>query len=57
LSVWRPDEDRAGCEVARCERCGAGAAIHLGTAQESVSDELLARCSVTGSGFLRGVPR
>lgn len=55
LSIWRPEEDRSGCEAARCERCGAGASIHLGTAQESVSGELLTSCPSTTTGFLRGV--
>lgn len=44
LSVWRPDPQRAGVEQAACEKCGAGASLHLATAQENISDELLTAC-------------
>lgn len=44
LSVWRPDPDRDGRELAACELCGAGASIHLETGQESLSDQLLRVC-------------
>ena len=44
LSVWRPDADRHGYELAVCERCGAGASIHVDTARESLSEPLLALC-------------
>lgn len=55
LSVWRPDPLRDGYEWACCERCRAGASIHIGTGEESLSDDLLRVCP--GAPFLRGVQR
>lgn len=53
LSVWRPDPDRPGFELAACERCGAGASIHTDSGHESMSDELLQLCR--RSSFPTGV--
>jgi hypothetical protein len=44
LGVWRTDPARPGCEEARCTRCGAAAAIPLGTAREHLADALLRGC-------------
>jgi hypothetical protein len=44
LSVWRPDPDRSAHELAACERCRAGASIHVATGHESISDALLQPC-------------
>lgn len=44
LSVWRPYIGHPGYELAVCERCGAGASIHIETARESLSELLLAPC-------------
>lgn len=44
LSVWRPDPDRPVHELAACERCRAGASIHIATGTESISEPLLQPC-------------
>lgn len=53
LSIWRPDPDRPGYELAACERCGAGASLHVDTARESISDALLTTCSAVARGVAR----
>lgn len=45
LSVWRPDPERPGYELASCDRCQAGVSIHVGQAQESLSEALLLPCT------------
>jgi hypothetical protein len=44
LSVWRPEPDRPGRELATCERCGAGATIHTETFDITFSELLEADC-------------
>ncbi len=44
LSVWRPDPDRPAHELAACQRCGAGASIHIASGSESISTQLLSPC-------------
>jgi len=48
LAGWSADPERDGCELACCTRCRAGASIHLGTARESLSDDLLRSCPTPG---------
>lgn len=47
LSVWRPDPERPGYELANCDRCQAGVSLHVGQAQESPSEALLLACTPT----------